>query len=66
MKNPSLALIFIRRFSDFFREPLDQLSIFFGGNAASSNSGRAPGATGHRRLPLHVRKVPHGQRLAVR
>lgn len=31
MNNPHLALIFIRRFSDFFREPLDQLSIFFRG-----------------------------------
>jgi hypothetical protein len=31
MSNPHLALIFIRRFSDFFREPLDQLSIFFRG-----------------------------------
>jgi len=29
MNNPHLALIFIRRFSDFFRESLDQLSIFF-------------------------------------
>ena len=31
MNNPHLSLIFIRRFSDFFREPLDQLSIFFRG-----------------------------------
>ena len=31
MNNPHLALIIIRRFSDFFREPLDQLSIFFRG-----------------------------------
>ena len=33
MNNPHLALIFIRRFLDFFREPLDQLSIFFRGLA---------------------------------
>jgi hypothetical protein len=29
MNNSHLALIFIRRSSDFFREPLDQPSIFF-------------------------------------
>jgi len=41
MNNPHLALIFIRQFPDFFRKQLDQLSIFFRGNAASSDSGRA-------------------------
>ena len=63
-EQPHLALIIIRRFSDFFREPLDQLSIFFRGNAASSDSGRAARAsrfmTGWRKPAL----TPHGHWVA--
>jgi hypothetical protein len=45
MNNRHLALIFIRCFSDSFREPLDQLSIVIRRQRGQLDSGRAPGAT---------------------
>jgi hypothetical protein len=46
MNNPHHALIFIRLFLDFFREPLDQLSSFFRGQCSQFGFRNSPARDG--------------------